>query len=468
MTAMNKDQRVRLLVLIEDPALRDSTLALKDKVNHVVKPYTHSPKIRFEPEFLSSIEQLYQAIGKHVQNNPALPLCIIAENIDRAVEKRLKPPSYVIRQFVAATRTILTMVKVVPSRKACNKKFWDIVAPRDEFSEQSLRYLLRDISYNISLQLRPPRRTLGRQKKAVRVRIINSKLELKAALALRYKIYNKLGYIDKYNVGFSAGLDYDHYDRNSLHIGAYLEGSNNPIAYCRLIIESSGDLSYSTHQQTIADPLTAIRKEQTSWLAEIQDKISNSFLSPDTGQFRKLRSGRPFGSMPVIQSMQHSDEINDLFNQGFKFAELSRVVVDERFRGLGISTVLIRSAKILSKYINIDVVLLECTPQHVRLYQKYDFEEVDDAHISSAYGLGIPARVMIHRLSLPKTPTSQEGVKIDIDFKMWKDRSLAKLSSRGAVNAKDNCYKRYLCLCNHRECWNGYYNLHEQDFCPIS
>jgi GNAT superfamily N-acetyltransferase len=133
--------------------------------------------------------------------------------------------------------------------------------------------------------------------------------------------------------------------------------------------------------------------------------------------------------------------------------ELSRVVVAEKFRGCGVSRLLVRACIAAALELKQRYILLECIPQHARMYEKYGFERAGENH-QRAWGIDQLATVM--RLALEDVPTNRAVQVAKRDIAMMRvPRPRAQPPGS-------------LCLCRLSLCWErGEYDNRGLLDCPL-
>jgi hypothetical protein len=132
---------------------------------------------------------------------------------------------------------------------------------------------------------------------------------------------------------------------------------------------------------------------------------------------------------------------------------MSRVVVGEDFRGLGISRLLVRACVSAAIDLQHRFVVLECIPQHVPLYEKVGFEKIKDVNYQRAWGVNQLAVVM--RLDLTNRP---DNIPVQIAIKDGQMLAVPRqVTSRPS-----------LCLCRNAQCWRrGAYDQRGRPTCAL-
>src|SRR5262249_12363172 len=80
--------------------------------------------------------------------------------------------------------------------------------------------------------------------------------------------------------------------------------------------------------------------------------------------------------LPVFPSPQPYHHLPESIQQHLNCAELSRVIVAEDYRGLGLSTLLVERAQLEARNQQVHRFYLECLRQHEPLYAKLGFQTI--------------------------------------------------------------------------------------------
>lgn len=185
---------------------------------------------------------------------------------------------------------------------------------------------------------------------APQTRLVTTREDFTAALKLRFNVYDLMGYIPRQYRSPRTGLEMDNLDKYSLHYICRLpdEGNDLPAATLRLI--------------------TQIRQRNSMrWVAETLRE------NPDRALRRSARAAQ-FQDLPVFNAIKCLEEFQALLqSEESEYCELSRMVVDESCRGMGLSRQLIEVALADARQRGIRCVFLACVPEQVSMYEKYGF-----------------------------------------------------------------------------------------------
>ena len=165
---------------------------------------------------------------------------------------------------------------------------------------------------------------------------------------------------------------------------------------------------------------------------------------------KKLQFGPGANSLPLFVSFP---EIAPRDTPLGDFCEMSRVVVSEDFRGLGVSRLLVRASTAAAVELQHRYIVLECIPQHVTLYERLGFAKIKDVKHRRAWGVDQLAIVM--RLDLAKTP---DNIAVH----------LAKNDGEMLAVPRQVRSRPSLCLCRNAQCWRrGAYDQRGRATCPL-
>lgn len=187
---------------------------------------------------------------------------------------------------------------------------------------------------------------------SIEISSVNSKQELYDCLRLRKQVYESLGYIiEKKNHGFET----DFYDPVSFHFRAIdSENENKTVGTLRLIVPS----------------LSPFRTN------------ANLFL-PNAEWFKGISEKAKPVSLPVFQSFQYfrppdkGTIPHDVSMCSKDVCEISRVIVTQEYRGMGISRLLMDHAVTVAQQLRRKHIWLECAPHHIEMYKKFGFTVKD-------------------------------------------------------------------------------------------
>jgi predicted GNAT family N-acyltransferase len=201
------------------------------------------------------------------------------------------------------------------------------------------------------------RPTGPRKKIKVRIRRLRTESDLRAYYALRYRVYQIMGYLESEVERAPTGLEIDACDESALHLGAFdrQPGYEVLAGTARLVI-SSPDVQQLLRDDTAKHTDNLIRSDSV-----IRNSIHERLL--------------PL-MLPVFQSQELNEELILMMVNELDCGELSRVIVDEPYRGAGLSEKLVEHAIDLARQYNLHKLYLECLPIHVPLYRSLRFDVI--------------------------------------------------------------------------------------------
>lgn len=456
---------VRLVIALQNRANRDRVRRMKSRLT-VSQPVFESKQSfaftwdELEPTSLSQIVERVVADGP---GQGAVLVVVVSDQlaeVDGSPASRAYSPSPLcaaIRQrFLAATQ-FCGLVALVAG-PSCKTQDIDCVLDSRTLTESRLREAILATANRLRLKAPPgPAGELAKGQ-AVVVRLARDEAELRGSLELRYQVYTRLGYLPERVVQCSAQVDLDCYDPRALHFVAEETQNGNLVGSVRLVLPRG--LSERRQHAVIGSPPARTLRRQAAWcqsLAEAARRQCCPLLLERLGE-------ATFASLPILQSNDFTDsstgsraEVENLLSQVGTFAELSRLVVWPRYRGLEISRLLIRVVVAVAVDLGLQSLVLECVPEHVPMYEKYGFARMIQGHLGRDQDLDQVAVAM--RLDLASPVVSACRGLAERDLEMIRD---------GPEDPAMLLGSRHLCLCNDTACWQGgMYVSRNRDACPL-
>jgi len=196
----------------------------------------------------------------------------------------------------------------------------------------------------------PPAR--GNRKIDFQIRRIRDEFELKKCYCLRHRIYSVMGYMEERKEAVPSRMEIDACDESAMHFGAFdrNQGYDNLAGTFRIVLANQPITLFSGWTQTLLGT----------------DRQLRSLVRSESYPLR----------LPVFQSQQLDDQLQESIQQQLQCAELSRVIVAEEYRGLGLSTALVERAKLEARSQQVHRFYLECLRQHESLYAKLGFQTI--------------------------------------------------------------------------------------------
>lgn len=323
-------------------------------------------------------------------------------------------------------------------------------------SEAVLRDGVTKVADGLRLKAPPGRRQEWDAREAVVVQLAQTEAELEACFRLRHEIYDRMGYLDEELSNLAAQLEVDPYDAfdskrgtGALHFVAKVNRLDAVVGTGRLILARR--IQANIGPTAIGAPPTLIMQRQAELLQRIIARCDT------TGELQTRLNAPRSCTLPLLQSTQLREKTKDTLRDVDALTELSRLVVVPRFRGSGVSKVLIRAMIAASFDLKKGKVILECVPTHVSMYEKYGFFAMPGTHTRAesldqeAVAMALPPREQLGRVMSV----------IENDLDMIRNGSVSRdpqmLSGQG-----------HLCLCSDAGCWsNGRYDNRMKLPCPL-
>jgi GNAT superfamily N-acetyltransferase len=288
--------------------------------------------------------------------------------------------AYLLRDRCRTAKAILYLLGLTPLQVQ-GIRFVDQVidiSAGKEVLDQALRRACLAIRYK-----QPPSEKRIGAGVAIEVGVARTLEEFRQCLVQRHEVYSLLGYLHQDVDTESAEVELDYYDSSALHFIA--------------IASNSGIRSFAGTARLVVAGTKMRRRGLFGDTAHIRQSFSSfcdELASPNPYLQRKLEEGPGGAALPLLAAFNFGGVSPGIGVSVGDLCELSRVVVTEEFRGLGVSRLLVRSAIAAAVNLNLKYMLLECIPQHVVLYEKFGFRTVGDATPKFAWGIDREAVVM--------------------------------------------------------------------------
>jgi hypothetical protein len=423
---------------------------------HVIEPLRQQFVIRRRFEDRSEVELLptFLCEAQHIQKKLSIlleengPCCFIVVS-DELVQKVggkwvPSPLTEWIRSQVRKKRTQVGLIAIVPNEARRTSDIDRVLDARDLDSEELLKAIFQT-AQGLSLKL-PPRRDLRFSREdAVVIRLAQSKDELFKCFRLRHEVYGLMGYLDEEILASQSKIEMDSFDQMSLHFLATDIKSDSTVGTLRLVLPRPSPMLRNT---IIGNPYE-VYATHARWCEEIARAASED-------SFRKRLSHPYMAALPIFQSFDFRQRWEKVLLPPSSYAEISRVVVSPKFRGLAVSKLLMHTAIAAAISLRMKFLLLDCIPDHVPMYAKYGFVELGGTH-SRVQELDQLAVGM--KLDLDETPNN-------LAFQLGK-RTIEAIH-RGPLDSKMLFGTKHLCLCARKACWeNAEYKFRTLRSCPL-
>jgi ribosomal protein S18 acetylase RimI-like enzyme len=239
-------------------------------------------------------------------------------------------------------------------------------------------------------------------------------------------------------------IEMDSFDLNSIHFIAVCHLSKQIVGTTRLVVSQ-----VPRYERTlIGNPRQTLSKLR-GWCESIAANCGTDAL-------RTRLTSPYFLPLPILQSTDFFKQWKEILDEASQGGEISRVVVSPKYRGLGASKLLTRAVIATAYSMGKEFLLLECIPQHAKMYEKYGFT-VMGGHHNRVQELDQVAVGM--RLQLEE--------RADNRFVQMAKRDIKTIES-GTRDDSMLSGTKYLCLCGNRSCWSqGAYRFRNQMACPL-
>jgi predicted GNAT family N-acyltransferase len=290
---------------------------------------------------------------------------------------------------------------------------------------------------------------------AIRVNLAVSRDQLEASFRLRFSVYSEMNYLNQSICADPSHLDIDSYDFLSFHIVAILSTTGTVVGTARLIVAELP----ATFPGNPLESLLGLQRRQATWCREIADAVREE-------RFRDAIDSPYMFPLPVLQSFDFNANDANTPDDGWKklldsagtLGEISRVVVDPHYRGLKLSTLLMRACLATAVVLKRHRILLECIPDHESMYAKFGFCRLS-VPATPAVALDVSAIAMGLEL--------EPGLLNEAFSLAQKDIAMLR-STITPTNNQGGRGSGHLCLCNRTQCWKyGDYQERTKEDCPL-
>src|SRR5262249_19270473 len=153
-----------------------------------------------------------------------------------------------------------------------------------------------------------------------------------------------------------ANLELDWFDTIALHFAAFCAKGYRTqlVGTSRVIATSGSDPRYASWTKSIAQSHQGLRR-----------------------LFDRQRQQFAMWKLPIFHTLDLDDQIHCVSLDSAPAAELSRVVVHQEWRGIGLSSELVNMAIAKADAYGVQHVFLECLEIHEEYYNKFGFTSLD-------------------------------------------------------------------------------------------
>ncbi len=216
------------------------------------------------------------------------------------------------------------------------------------------------------------------------VRPVQTKDELRECFSLRFQVYRRLGYLKRLA---RSRLDLDRYDRTAIQFAAFHAADpSHVVATARLIAPGAETILHQRPGGFRAFDQQLLGPDYDRWVEDLayedehtyHNALPGSFALPIFASFNYFRTefgGHRFGRA-LAGGRDFAPRGRDLAPH--KCCEVSRVVVHPKYRGRGLSRLMMDSVASAVEELGRPHLLLECSPHHERMYEAYGFRPIHE------------------------------------------------------------------------------------------
>jgi predicted GNAT family N-acyltransferase len=436
------------ITLICDATSSDARARVRDGVSAAGNPRIlgTDDSLSLVLDFVSGSSRLLETVSSLVHEPGSRRLIAISDSLAVAGEMRPQPSEITkhIRSLVLPTNHLCGLVALLPGAR---RRISDIdrVLDATELTSEAVGEAVAKTASGLWLKSPPAVRTTIDQGSAIKVHLARSQAELRACLALRYQVYEMMGYLEDEVSASASKLELDWFDLNALHFAAVDHATGRMAGTARLVLPNIAPFLVDS----VVGRAVQTREAQAGWCRAIAAEAVDTIFR------RKLTRGFLL-SLPILQSTDFRDRWPDVLHEADEGGELSRVIVAPRYRGGGISRLLVRAAIATAFDLRKRYLMLECVPAHEAMYAKYGFTPLEGYHTRTAE-LDQVALGMTLKLSDRADNSAVALAKRDLE-----------MIRRGTIGAGALGDGAHLCLCENTFCWNsGGYDFRARQSCPL-
>ena len=219
-------------------------------------------------------------------------------------------------------------------------------------------------------------------RQSMKVRLLEEG-DLDAYFSLRYSVWRALDYIPEERICEKSRWEVDYTDRSSIPIGVFRRdpgSGDEQLVACGRLVSGLGD--EEPRYRDMVERQVQARSRQAD-----DPRLLKNFGYPANLQ-------HPFDILDSFPGFHYY--YRDLVKRRVKRAEISRIIVDNKFRGRGLGEVVVDSLVDLARDKNIRVLFLACIDRHATFYNRCGFSVVPDLSCGLFANVNVPAVVM-HR-----------------------------------------------------------------------
>jgi predicted GNAT family N-acyltransferase len=340
-------------VFIDDQTVKSRCLDFLGQLHVSGGLKARLPQYELRVVDVSSAEKAVVELEQHFKNSADPAVLIsdrLAETTGKFPDERSLPRSWVKEEIFDRFENQLLGTLAIMDRNTrvpdIDRVLWQ------NFDAQALLEVFGLVADKLAYISPPPRKIDRARLGPVVVRPIRDKAELRQYFLLRYRVYRIMGYLEPWAESAPTGMEINSGDTHALHMGAFVKDGAGEKLVGTVRVVSSVDSLDDRHERWTRSLATS-------------DPILNT----------KVDLHDPLG-LPVFASMDLDEKISDTLTKGETCGELSRVIVTEDFRGLGVSELLVWFAILQASERGVNQFLLECLPVHEKLYRKFGFQRM--------------------------------------------------------------------------------------------
>ncbi len=398
---------VRLLFYIADDGLRARTEEARNLWEEPEPVFAVNERFRFSPFFFGSEEQLLDYLHRFHWHDRAV--VIVSDRLTKTDSKGIVVPNELTDKIRALYRDSNYPVGLVALNGRCLRVTdIDRVIVVNSPDVAPIRAAVIRTANGLRLKSPPSRQASDQSAGPISVRVAQSADELKSCLQLRHLVYEMLAYFPEEIATHPAKIDLDPYDNQAIHFLATAGNDAEIVGTVRLILPCPPSTTGFTFQRKRPRTL----KAHGFWCLTIA--AHTDALDESKACFLRMLNEPVFHPMPILQSADFAPPLPPILTNPHVGAELSRLVVHPRHRGLGLSRLLVRACIAKALQMQRETLVLECIPLHQTMYESYGFRPLRQVTHCRAQGLDQRAIALGLRVNEDSkaTRTAQEDIEL--------------------------------------------------------
>jgi ribosomal protein S18 acetylase RimI-like enzyme len=398
---------VRLLVYIANEGLLARAEEAGNLWDEPEPVFAGNERFRFSPFFFGSEEKLLEYLHRFHWHDRAV--VIVSDRLTKIDSSGTVVPSELTDQIRTLYSDSNYPVGLVALHdRSLRVSDIDRVIVIDPADLAPIRAAVIRTANGLRLKSPPSRQGSEQSAGPVSVRVAQSEDEMKSCFQLRHLIYEMLSYLPEEIATHPAKIDLDRHDNQAIHFVATVGNDPEIVGTVRLILPCPP----STPGFTFSRKRPRTLKTHGFWCLAVAAHADAKHEA--RACFLRMLNEPVFHPMPILQSADFAPPLPPILTNPNVGAELSRLVIHPRHRGLGLSRLLVRACIAKALQMQRETIVLECIPLHQAMYESYGFRPLRQVTHCRAQGLDQRAIAMGLRVDEDSkaTRTAQDDIEL--------------------------------------------------------